>query len=162
VAFQEQIVANDIKRTYGALLYRQQKLQLLEETYELNERLVENVRKLIDAGKLKPVELILVQSELIVMRDQIAAGQELVTAARQDLLRTLGARESVFTVEGSLELPAWKWDRTTLTDLALDRRADLKARQMAVAEAAANTRLTVANRSGNPTVGTVFTYDPTR
>jgi cobalt-zinc-cadmium efflux system outer membrane protein len=162
IAFQEQTVAVDVVRAYAALVYRQEKLKLIEETLALNTTLVADVRRLIDLGKLRSVDLIQAQSEVIDVRDQAGAGREAVTAARQDLLRVLGAAEAVFAVDGALDAAGWSLDGASLTELALTRRADLKARQMAVGEAGAATRLAVANRSGNPTVGTVYTYDPSR
>jgi outer membrane protein TolC len=51
-------------------------------------------------------------------------------------------------------------DLEALTDLAVQRRADLQARRRAVAEAEANLRLVMANRFGNPIVGPAYTYDP--
>jgi outer membrane protein, heavy metal efflux system len=162
IAFQEQTVAADVKRAYAALLYRQQKLRLLEETLRLNEQLVGNIRRLIDLGKLKSADLVLAQTEVIDLRDQIGAGREAEAAARQDLLRALGATAAAFEVEGPLSPPSRAWDAAALTDWALTRRADVRARQMAVAEAAANARLVTANRYGNPSVGTVFSYDPSR
>jgi cobalt-zinc-cadmium efflux system outer membrane protein len=46
--------------------------------------------------------------------------------------------------------------------MAIARRADLRARQLAVTEAAANLRLAEANRYGNPTVGPAVGYDPSK
>jgi outer membrane protein TolC len=45
---------------------------------------------------------------------------------------------------------------------ALDKRADLRARQAAAAKADATLQLTIANRYGNPTIGPAYAYDPTR
>jgi cobalt-zinc-cadmium efflux system outer membrane protein len=164
IAFQEQTVAVDVLRAYTALLYRQEKLRLMEATFELNNALITDVQRLIDAGAkgLKQVDLIQARTEMADSRDQVGAGREAVTAARQDLLRAIGAVATAFTAEGTLDSPGWSLDESTLTELALSRRADLKARQMAAAEACAATRLVVANRYGNPTVGTAYTYDPSR
>jgi outer membrane protein TolC len=49
-----------------------------------------------------------------------------------------------------------------LSEMALARRADLKARQLAVTEATANLRLTTANQYGNPIVGPAVAYDPSK
>src|SRR5262249_32535238 len=147
IAFQEQTLAVQTIRAYVGLLYRREKLQLLNETLQTNEQLVKNVhRLLIDLGKLKTLYLIQAQSEVTDTRDLLAAGGEALTAARQDLFGSLGVVEAVFEVEGPFDTPPWKWDAAALTELALARRADLHARQMAVAEASANVRLTVANR----------------
>ena len=45
---------------------------------------------------------------------------------------------------------------------ALERRPDLRAHQVAVAEADARVRLEVANRWGNPNIGPAYEYNETR
>lgn len=162
VAAQEQVTAIDVLRAYTGLLYRREKLRLLDEALRLNERLVEDVRRLVGLGKLRTAEFIVAQTEVTDTRDLAAAGREALAAAQQDLNRALGVAEGAFAVEGELEPTPWKWGAGTLGELAATRRADLRARRLAVAEADANVRLAVANRYGNPIVGPAFTYDPTR
>ena len=41
-------------KAYAGLQYRQEKLSLIEETLKINEQMVENVRKLVNLGKLRP------------------------------------------------------------------------------------------------------------
>jgi outer membrane protein, heavy metal efflux system len=162
IAFQEQTLGVQVIRAFVTLLYRQEKWRLIGETLRFNERLVEDVRRLVDAGKLRNADLILAQTEVTDTLDQQSASRESLTAARQDLNRLLGLVDGSFAVEGSLDLPPLNWDAALLGELATTRRADLQARRLAVAEADANLRLTKANRRGNPTVGPAFTYDPSR
>ena len=162
IAFQEQTLAIDVTRFYTALLYRQEKLQLLEESHRLNERFVEDVRRLVGLGKLRSADLILAQTEVTDSLDLVASGQESLTVARQDLNKILGSVSGAYVTEGVLEPAPWNWEPEVLGELALTRRADLRARQMAVAEAAANIRLAAANRYGNPIVGPAYTYDSSR
>ncbi|QVL33590.1 TolC family protein [Telmatocola sphagniphila] len=164
IAYFEQTLAIDVLRAYTLALYRQEKLKLLEENLRINERLVEDVRRLVGLGKLRSADLILAQTEVVDTQDLVGAGRETMVAARQDLNRVLGSVDGVFQLEGRLDSQAWNWESASegLQETALNRRADLKARQMAVAEATANTKLTIANRYGNPIVGPVMTYDPSR
>ena len=162
IAFQEQALAVQVIRAYLGLLYRQEKLKLLNETLQVNERLVEDVRRLITGGKLRSGDLIVARSEVSDTLDLVAAGRQDLIAARQELFRALGILDSTWEIEGPFDTPPWNWDPAALSELALARRADLHARQMAVAEADANVRLTVANRFGNPTIGAAYTYDPTQ
>ncbi len=161
VAYQEQTLAVQVIKAYATLLYRQEKLRLLEETLRFNQQLVKDVRRLIDAGKLKPADGIIAETEVTDTMDLLGAGRESVTSARQDLLRALGLATGAFEVAGSLDLPPQTLDPAAMTEVALERRADLRARREAVAEAAANVALTRANRFGNPSVGPAYTYDPT-
>src|SRR5204862_5956256 len=130
VAAQEQALAVQVIKAYGAVQYRQEKLRLLEETRTLNERLVSDVRRLVDAGRLRTADLIVARTEVIDTLDLVSAGREALTAARQDLLRPLGLVRGVVETDGPFEPPAWETDAAALGEVALVRRADLRARQM--------------------------------
>ena len=68
-------------RAYVALLYRQEKLRLLEETLRVNERLVSDVDRLIkDLGKLRPADRILAQTEVTDTFDLIGSARESLTS----------------------------------------------------------------------------------
>jgi outer membrane protein TolC len=162
IAFQEQTLAVQVIRAYANLQYRREKLKLLEEQLKLNEGFVEDVRKLVNLGRLRSADLIVPQSEVNVTLDSVNASRESLTAAHQELLRSIGVVKATFEIEGTLEPVVWKWPANALNELAITRRADLRARQMAVAEASANLRLTAANRYGNPIVGPAYTFDPTK
>lgn len=162
IAFQEQALGVQVIRAFVTLLYRQEKWRLIDETLRFNQRLVEDVRRLVNAGKLRNADLILAQTEVTDTLDQQSASRESLTAAQQELNRLLGIVEGAFEVEGNLDLPPLNWDAALLGELATTRRADLQARRLAVAEADANLRLTMANRRGNPTIGPALTYDPSR
>jgi len=162
VAAQEQALAVQVIKAYAALQYRQEKLRLLEETRTLNERQVDDVRRLVDAGRLRPADLIVARTEVTDTLDLVSAGREALTTARQDLLRPLGLVGGLIETDGPFEPPVWEPDAAAFGELALSRRADLRARQMAVAEAEANLRLTLANRYGNPIVGPAVGYDPSK
>jgi outer membrane protein TolC len=52
-------------------------------------------------------------------------------------------------------------DSVTLTELAIDNRADLHARLMAVQEGEARLKLEIANRFANPSIGPAWEYNET-
>lgn len=162
VAAAEQSVAVQVIRAYATLQYRHEKLRLLDETLKLNQQLVDDVRRLVEAGRLKTADLILARSEVATTLNLVSAGRVEETVARQDLLRALGAVGGTVEPEGPFEPTAWVVDAAALDEMATARRADLQARRLAMAEAAANVRLAVANRYGNPIVGAVYNYDPTK
>src|SRR5205085_2367069 len=64
VAAQEQTLAADVIRAHTALVYRQEKLRLADETRRLNERLVDDVRRLVGLGRLRSADLIVAQTEV--------------------------------------------------------------------------------------------------
>jgi outer membrane protein TolC len=162
IAYQEQTLAIQVIRAYATLLYRQEKLHLAEETLRFNQRLVEDVRRLVNVGKLRNIDLIQAETEFDSTRDLVSQSREAQTAARQDLYRHLGLVGGDFEIDGLLESPAQNWDPAALGELATSRRADLQAKRLAVSEAAANLNLAVANRRGNPTIGPAFGYDPSK
>jgi cobalt-zinc-cadmium efflux system outer membrane protein len=162
VAAQEQELAGQVVKAYTGLLYRQEKLRLAQETLKLNEQFVDDVRRLVRLGRLRGADLISAETEVADAADAVGASRESLAASRQDLLKTLGLLEGAFDCVGTLESGKWGWDAAELKTLALERRADLKARNLAVAEAAAGVRLAEANRFGNPTVGPAYSYDPSK
>src|SRR5579864_661944 len=145
IAFEEQTVAIQVIRAFYNVVYRQQKLELLEKTLRVNQRLVEDVERLIKTGKLRLPDKIVAQIEVSNTQDQLASGHEALTAAWQDLYRAMGPVGG-FEIMGHLELPPLAWNPAELCDLAVTRRADVNARRLAISEASAKTRLTVANR----------------
>jgi cobalt-zinc-cadmium efflux system outer membrane protein len=165
VAYQEQTLAVQVIRAYSTVLYRQQKYELLEETVSFNQRLVEDVRRLVEGGKRSRADLIVAETELTDNINALNASggrREFLAVARNDLARALGVVDGgCLEIQGSLEPLRLSCDPASLPALADARRADLQARRQAVAEAAANVRLQRANRWGNPSVGPAYTYDPT-
>jgi cobalt-zinc-cadmium efflux system outer membrane protein len=156
IAYQEQTLAVQVIRTYATLLYQQEKLRLLEETVRFNQQLAADLRRL----QRPAADVIVADTEVTDTITLVNAGRELVTVARSDLGRLLGVVGGAFAIDGKLDVPPQTWEPDALTALAMTRRADLNARREAVAEAAANTSLVRANRWGNPTVGPIYTYDP--
>jgi cobalt-zinc-cadmium efflux system outer membrane protein len=162
IAAQEVAVAVRVVRAFGAVVYRQEKLRMLEETIRLNEQAAEGVSKLAEQGKLGSADILQVNTELADARAQFGPGQAALTTARSDLRRGLGMVDEGFQVRGPLETPGRQWESAKLTQAALDLRPELHARQAALAEAEARLRLETANRFGNPNFGPAFEYDPTR
>jgi cobalt-zinc-cadmium efflux system outer membrane protein len=162
IAYQEMSLVARVARAYGTLLYRQEKLRLVEETISINERGADDVRKLLAGGKLQRADLLLARSEVANARGQLGLAQVALQTAAADLRRALGLVCEPFALTGTLELPPLPEDCASLTEAALRLRADLRAREAAVAEADARLRLEIANRWGNPSFGPDYEYDPTQ
>jgi outer membrane protein TolC len=160
IAYQEQQLVVRVQRAFRGLLYRQEKLKLAEDIVRLNENAARQVQVAVDAGTLKPADLILVRTEVDNSRAALGPARSALATARAELLRALGASDGPFELEGELEIVSGKGDPQTLVQTALENRADLQARHAAVAEASARLRLEVANRFGNPTFGPAYVYDP--
>jgi outer membrane protein TolC len=162
IAFQEVTVAVAVIRAYNTALYSQRKLEVQEEATRLAERVVGQVQKLVDLGRLRAADLIVARTTLNATRAQLRQAQSALATARANLRRTLGTDEDAFTLTGELVHPPPSTDRDWLTKAALQVRPDVNSRRMMVAEAQSAYRLQVANRYGNPSVGPAFEYDDTR
>src|SRR5204863_4296296 len=102
----------------------------------LNEQAVEQIRKLLGT-RFRAADLLVAQTEVADVRAQVAPGRLVLTSAEYDLRRLLGAVAEPIDVEGELAAPPVPPDTARLTEVALQQRPDLRARQMAVTEAEA-------------------------
>jgi cobalt-zinc-cadmium efflux system outer membrane protein len=162
IAFQETAMAVRVARAFNAVLYRQEKLRLLEETIGLNEKAVEQIHALVEKTRLRPVDYLTARSDLNDARTQLSPARAALAAAWRDLRLALGSESGASELDGKLDMPSTQCEAESLLATALERRADLHAREAAVAEADARLRLEVANRYGNPNIGPAYEYDPTR
>jgi cobalt-zinc-cadmium efflux system outer membrane protein len=163
IAHQEVTLAVKVLRSFDTVVYRNRKRKLIEYTIALNQRAAENVSQLVKAGRLNPVDELVIQTELQDARAQLTPGQAALVTAWQDLYRALGIAEGEVVLRGGLELvPRFEENGSDLLASALDRRPDLRARQVAVSEAEAKLRLEIANRFGNPNVGPAYEDNETR
>ncbi|HLJ96614.1 MAG TPA: TolC family protein [Gemmataceae bacterium] len=162
IAFQELSLAVRILRTFDAVIYQQNKLQLVEDTLRLNEAAAKDVSLLAQQGKLRAIDLILIRTEVNDIRGQLGPARVAYEKAWHELRRALGVADGNFTVQGTLEVSHAPDDTAALLATALEQRPDLHARQAAGAEAEARVRLALADRYGNPNVGPAYEYDPTR
>jgi outer membrane protein TolC len=162
IAQQEILLAIRVVKAFDAVLYRQEKLDLLHRTIDLDQRTLEIVHKLVGQGKLHGPDEILTRSEVDDVRAQLGPAKAALVAARYELRRALGAVDEHFRLEGNLESSLLSWTEAALTPVALERRADRNARQAATAEAEARLQLERANRFGNPNLGPRYENDPSQ
>jgi cobalt-zinc-cadmium efflux system outer membrane protein len=162
ISFQEEQLALRVIRAFNAVLYYDAKLKLGEQTVRLNEDTATRVANFAKRGVLKPADIVLARTEVDSSRALLGAARVAQTKARQDLRRALGVTTEPFTLQGKLDIPAEEDKLDKLVALALERRPDLRARQLAVQETDARLQLAVADRLGNPTLGPDYEYNETR
>jgi cobalt-zinc-cadmium efflux system outer membrane protein len=162
IALQEEMLALRVIRAFDAVLYYDAKLKLGEQTACDNEDTAAKVANLIKQGVLKPADVILARSEVDSSRVLLGAARVAQAKAQQDLRRALGITTEPFTLQGKLDIPAGGGELDKLVALALERRPDLRARQLAIQETDARLQLAVSDRLGNPTFGPDFEYNETR
>jgi cobalt-zinc-cadmium efflux system outer membrane protein len=162
IAFQEEQLALRVIRAFDAVLYYDAKLKLGEQTVRLNEDTATRVANLTKQGVLKPADMVLARTEVDSSRALLGAARVAQAKARQDLRRALGVTTEPFTPQGKLDIPAEEDKLDKLVAMALDRRPDLRVRQVAIQETDARLQLAVADRLGNPTLGPDYEYNETR
>jgi cobalt-zinc-cadmium efflux system outer membrane protein len=122
---------------------------------------VDTVKKLVDADRLRAADMIVVKTELDTARALVGQGKVALSVARADLRHQLGSLDDSFQVKGDLDLPLPTTDMDIYVKAALDTRPDLRARRAAVTEAQARLRLQVADRYGNISFGPSWEVDNT-
>ena len=162
IATQELLVAVAANRAHNAVLYRQRKLEVLEDTIKLNELTVEQVKKLVDLGRLRPADLVVARTELDAASAQLGQGKAALAVARADLRRQFGTLDDTFAVKGDLDIPVPTTDFELFAEASLEKRPDLQARKMAATEAQARLRLQEADRYGNPNFGPIYERNETQ
>jgi cobalt-zinc-cadmium efflux system outer membrane protein len=162
IAHQEILLSVRVARAFDGMLYRHAKIDLLRQTIDLDQHTLELVRKLVTQGRLHGPDEIVARGELDDVRAQLAPAQANLETARYELRRALGIVDQHSKLEGKLEASLLAWPETALMPVALDRRADRRARQAAVTEAEARLQLQRSNRFGNPILGPHYEYDNTR
>jgi cobalt-zinc-cadmium efflux system outer membrane protein len=162
IAYQEELLALRVIRAFDAVLYYDAKLKLGEQTVRDNQDVAAKVPNLVKQGVLKPGDVILARSEVDSSRVLLGAARVAQAKALQDLRRALGITTEPFTLQGKLDIPAAAGELDKLVAQALERRPDLRARQLAMQETDARLQLAVADRLGNPTIGPDYEYNETR
>jgi cobalt-zinc-cadmium efflux system outer membrane protein len=162
IASQELALAVRVMRAFDSVLYRQEKLRLIEDTIRFHDEASQQVGRLVEQGRLNRVDWIAARSDADDARTQLSTGRTNLVTAWHDLRRALGLVSEALEVQGTLEAPFEPPDAASLMEAALARRPDLHAREVAVDEAEARLQLEVANRHGNPTIGPDYEYDGTR
>jgi len=161
IAAQELSLAIRVVRAFDAVVYRYQKNQLAITTIELNRKTTEEAKGLLNVGKLRPADLIILRSEIDDARAQLGQARTALATAWNELRSSLGVvGVEPFDLQGELAAPPLSTDPApVLAEAAHKGRPDRRARETAVAEADARLRLEVANRFGNLTAGPTYEFD---
>jgi cobalt-zinc-cadmium efflux system outer membrane protein len=160
IATQELALAVRVARAFDGVLYRREKLVVADETLRVTRDIAEQVRKLVDAGRLKAADLILIRAETHDLAAQVNMSRATTVTAEADLRRALGVVEG-FDISDRLDAPVEAGDPRALTTAALAQRPDLRSHEAAVDEAEARLKLEIANRFGNPIAGPSYEINET-
>ena len=75
IAFQENALAVRVARAFNTVLYRQEKLRLIEESVRFNENAVEQIRALVEKAIIRRADYLTARSELNDSRTQLSPGR---------------------------------------------------------------------------------------
>ena len=106
IATQELTFSVNAIRAFDAYLYRRGKLEVSEEFLRLNQKSVEQVKQLVEQGKLKSGDLIVARAEVNDVKAQVNLNRTALITARRDFYRALGVAEGAVEPIGTLERAA--------------------------------------------------------
>jgi outer membrane protein TolC len=161
IAAQEVGLALRVARAFNALLYRRGKLQILDETIQFQATALRQVEELVGQNRLTRADLVLAQADAAEARTARGPAAANAVTATYDLRRLLGVIDEPVEADGTLERDLPRPGLEELVQAALERRPDLHALELAVAEADARLRLEIANRFGNPSLGPAYEFNET-
>jgi outer membrane protein TolC len=128
----------------------------------LNQKSVEQIKELVEQGKLKSGDLIVARAEVNDVQAQVNLNRTALITAKRDYYRALGVPEGMVEPVGTLERAVPTGQVEQFLAAAHELRPDRFARLAAVAEAEAEYRFQTADRFGNPQLGPVYEYDDSR
>src|SRR5581483_6708748 len=158
IAFQELSLAARVIRAFDTAIYREQKLEIVERTLQVNENAAREVALLVQKNQLRAGDLLIARTEVDDTRNLVGPARAALLVARNDVRRLLGMVDETVRLTGKLATSIPQMEESELIAAALERRPDRNARLAGVAEAEAALKLAQANRFGNPIVGPNYQY----
>jgi cobalt-zinc-cadmium efflux system outer membrane protein len=158
----ELATAADVYRKFQAVLAARQKLDLVAETYRLNQQLAENAAALLQAGKVTGGDLVIARQEALDSRQAEAVAESELRLARLELQTTLGITEPVqLDPQGELRFspPTDFAELNTFVQSALATQPEIFAKMSALQQADAAVGLAIANQKANVTFGPATEVD---
>ena len=162
IAGQEVATAILVLRAYDTVLYREQKLKVLEDTVAFSEQVLKQTRRLADAGRLGAADVLFAGTELDAAPAQVGQGAQHYPLPAADFQRQLGILDDRIAVSGELDPPLPALDEKAVGADVLEHRPEIHARVAAIAEAESQLRLQIADRFGNLAAGPRCDYSETR
>jgi cobalt-zinc-cadmium efflux system outer membrane protein len=152
-------------RFFETAAYRREKLRVARDLAEFNDKLVETLRRRLEAGQVTPDVVTLAEVESEATRQLAKAAKQDYARALTDLRNQLGTPEQAGTAEplGEFILPAFipQVEDRALIEMALQSRAEIKAARAQVDGAKAAVALARADRIPTPVVGPTYERDET-
>lgn len=147
-------------RFFQTAAYRREKLRLAGELADFNDRLLDSLKKRLDANQVGAADVVLGEVENRATRQQSEVANQDYANALADLRNQLGRPETGAFVEplGEFALPGVvpQLEEAALVRQAVQCRPDIHAARAQAAGAEAAVRLARGDRIPTPVVGPVF------
>ena len=150
-------------RLHQTATYRRQKYEVAERLAAFNRRLVEVLRRRMEANQAPAANVVLAEVESQVAGQTAAAARQEYLAALAELLRQIGNPDFCASAEpvGELRLPEGVSPDggDALIEVALETQPEIRAAEAQVASSRAAVSLARANRIPIPSVGPAYEKD---
>jgi outer membrane protein, heavy metal efflux system len=150
-------------RFFQTAAYRREKLRLARELADFNDRLLQALRRGLEASQVAPADVALAEVENQATRQQVEVAQQDYANALTDLRNQIGIPETAGTAEplGEFVLPhdIPDLDEQALIQMALQSRPEIHSARAAVAGAEAAVRLAKGDMIPTPVVGPIYQVD---
>jgi cobalt-zinc-cadmium efflux system outer membrane protein len=150
-------------RFFQTAAYRREKLRVAEELAAFNDRLLQSLRRRLEANQVQAADVVLAEVENEATRQLVEVARQDYANALTDLHNQIGAPETAGTAQplGEFVLPANipPLDDQALIQLALQSRPEIHAARAAVAGACATVKLAKGDRIPTPVVGPIYERD---
>jgi outer membrane protein TolC len=150
-------------RFFQTAAYRREKLRLANDLANFNDRLLQALRRGLEANQVNPADVALAEVENQATRQQVEVAMQDYATALTDLRNQMGVPESAGTAEplGEFVLPGNipTIEDQALIQIALQNRPDIHAARAAVDGAAAAVRLAKGDRIPTPIIGPEYQID---
>jgi len=153
-------------RFFQTAAYRREKLRVAGQLADFNDRLIQTLRRRLEANQVGPADVVLAEVENQATRQQVTVARQDYVNALADLRNQVGIPDSAASTEpfGGFILPRAipDLDEEGLVAMALQSKPEIHAARAQVAGAQSAVRLARADRFPNPVIGPEYQTDEVR
>jgi outer membrane protein, heavy metal efflux system len=150
-------------RFFQTAAYRREKYRLAQELADFNDRLLETLRRRMQANQVQAADVSLARIESLATRQQVKAARQDYLTALTDLRNQIGIPEQAAAIEplGEFTLPPYipPIDEQVMIQEALQSRPDIHAARAQVAATHSAVSLAKGDRIPTPVIGPQYEMD---
>jgi outer membrane protein, heavy metal efflux system len=150
-------------RFFQTAAYRREKYRLAQELADFNDRLLETLRRRMEANQVQAADVSLGRIESLATRQQVKAARQDYLTALTDLRNQIGIPEQAAAIEplGEFTLPPYipPIDEQVMIQEALQSRPDIHAARAQVAGTHSAVSLAKGDRIPTPVIGPQYEMD---